>query len=380
MPKLLLVLLLWSSALPAADYVFSPALPDAEPEVGQVLALASAGDRLLMAGERGLIAWSDDNGKSWQQARVPVSQTLTALSFPSEEQGWAVGHGGVILHTGDGGESWQLQFDGESANKQWLGKTQRKQTELEKLLGISPPDETEDLEYELEEVLYEIEDTELALKSGPADPFLDVWFADQQRGWAVGAYGLLFSTTNGGLQWELATAGIENSERYHYYRVVGSDSGTMYLSGEAGIIYRSDDGGESWQRLPLDYDGSLFGVIATSESGVVCFGLRGNIFRSDDRGETWSSVTPADDPGFSFYGGERLDGGNIVLVGAGGIMASSHDDGEQFNTDVHTSRSTFSTVLGVDGDLLLAGMTGLVRIQSAKHAAGNASARKGAQQ
>ena len=82
------------------------------------------------------------------------------------------------------------------------------------------------------------------------------------------------------------------AERYHYYDIAPGDDGRMYLSGEAGIIYRSDNRGRRWQRLALDYDGSLFGVIALEGDSVICFGLRGNIFRSDDAGANWYPVSP----------------------------------------------------------------------------------------
>ncbi len=54
-------------------------------------------------GERGIVLLSDDAGVSWRQAKVPVSVSLTAVQFVDAEQGWAVGHLGVVLHTQDGG-------------------------------------------------------------------------------------------------------------------------------------------------------------------------------------------------------------------------------------------------------------------------------------
>jgi photosystem II stability/assembly factor-like uncharacterized protein len=325
-----------------------------------------AGDRVFAVGERGLIIFSDDGGESWRQAQVPVSQTLTAVSFPSPNLGWAVGHGGVILHSEDRGETWELQFDGESANQQWLGYTRGRQIAMEQRVANAAGSEKEDLEYELEDIVYEVEDTELALKSGPADPFLDVLFIDEERGWAVGAYGLLFETFDGGEQWELAVSGIENHERYHYYKITANEDDQLFLVGEAGIIYRSDNEGENWQRLPLDYDGSLFGVLTLGSDTVVCFGLRGNIFRSNDNGMTWSTILPEPNPALSFFGGTLLENGSMVLVGAGGGMASSSDLGLTFGSEVHSSRNTFSAVHEVDSDLLLVGMSGLVRIPAAR--------------
>ena len=43
--------------------------------------LARAGKRIVAVGQRGHIVYSDDAGKSWQQAEVPVSSDLVAVYF-----------------------------------------------------------------------------------------------------------------------------------------------------------------------------------------------------------------------------------------------------------------------------------------------------------
>jgi photosystem II stability/assembly factor-like uncharacterized protein len=349
----------------AEEYALLPALPVTAPTDMQLLDITGAGERLVAVGERGAIIYSDDQGRSWEQARVPVSETLTSIVFPTPEHGWAVGHGGVILHSGDAGETWQLQFDGNDANRQKLDFFKDRVDNLEATLREAEEEPAEELQYALEDAQYALEDAELAIESGPADPFLDVWFADEARGFAVGAYGMLYRTDNGGLQWRISVAGIENREGYHYYSMSAADDGTLYLAGEVGILYRSDDGGKNWQRLDLGYEGSLFGVIALPEDRAVAFGLRGNIFTSNDRGETWVNATPEDSPGLSYYGGGRLRGGGVVLAGAGGVMTSSRDL-DQFTTDIHSARNTFSSVIALEGDILLVGMGGLTRIAAAR--------------
>lgn len=366
--RLLLSLLVFCAALARGeDYALLPALPATDVDTMQLLDIAQAGERLIVVGERGAVLYSEDGGRNWEQARVPISETLTAVSFPTPDHGWAVGHGGVILHSGDGGKTWQLQFDGNDANRQKLDYVTDRMMALRDRMEQEESAEDDDLAFEFEEAQYAVEDAELAVETGPADPFLDVWFADAQRGFAVGAYGMLYRTSNGGLQWRISVDGIENVEGYHYYSMDTAADGTLYLSGEAGVLYRSDDGGDNWQRLDAAYDGSLFGVIALAGDRVICFGLRGNIFLSEDRGETWRNVTPEDSPGLSYYGSGQRDSGAFVLVGAGGVMTSSRD-GSAFSTDIHSERSSFSAALQVDGDLLLVGMGGLARVAAARGA------------
>lgn len=360
---LCLCCLLFTGAARAEDYLLKPALPIAEPKEIVLLDITRAGeDRLVAVGERGGIVYSDDGGNTWQQASVPLSETLTAVSFPVEERGWAVGHGGVILHSVDRGESWQQQFDGVEANRQRLEYFKERVKSLEARVESASPEPDEELVYKLEDARFDVEDAQSALESGPAYPFLDVRFADAKSGWAVGAYGMIFHTDDGGENWQIAAAGIENVRGFHYYSMDASKDGTLYLAGEGGVLYRSDDGGRNWQTLGLDYDGTLFGVVALDRLRVVTFGLRGNIFFSADRGETWERATVEDNPERSFYGRGDLAHGDLVLVGAGGVIASSAN-GKHFTTQTHGSRDTFSSALWYDGELMAVGLDGLARIE-----------------
>jgi hypothetical protein len=99
--------------LPAA--LLRPALKVARPEQANLMAVARAGNRLVAAGERGLIIYSDDSGQHWSQAQVPVSVTLTALRFANEREGWAVGNMGAGGGGRHGGPSAPRGGDGRTA-------------------------------------------------------------------------------------------------------------------------------------------------------------------------------------------------------------------------------------------------------------------------
>src|SRR6478736_2121215 len=49
--------------------------------------LANAGNRIVAVGQRGHVVYSDDGGKQWQQASVPVSSDLVAVHFPDAKNG-----------------------------------------------------------------------------------------------------------------------------------------------------------------------------------------------------------------------------------------------------------------------------------------------------
>ncbi len=357
----LVILPLGAARAESPDFAFQPAVEQPEPTRLPLMDITRAGERLVVVGERGVIAYSDDKGVSWQQAASPVSTTLTSVTFADASSGWATGHGGVILHSSDGGANWELQFDGNQANQQFLAYTERKVTELEQAVAAAEdPAEADELAFELEDAQFAVEDAETAIDTGPVDPFLDILMLDARRGFAVGAYGMLYTTSDGGAQWQLAIDTIDNPYRYHYYAVAVDGNGTLYIAGEAGLLYHSEDGGQHWQRNENVYDGSLFGALAQGDRALV-FGLRGHVFISEDGGATWSSIIADTESGL--YGGAVLDDQRVLIVGAGGQLLLSEDGGQSFQNSNHPSRASFSGGLADGaGGILLVGMDGLVRI------------------
>ncbi|MFV8817684.1 WD40/YVTN/BNR-like repeat-containing protein [Haliea sp. E17] len=352
-----------SASADTIDFAFQPAIRQAEPTRLPLMDITRAGSRIVVAGERGVIAYSDDEGATWTQAEVPVSTTLTAVDFADAQQGWATGHGGVILHSGDAGATWSLQFDGNQANQQFLAYTRQRVAELETAVDeAEDPELADELSIALEDAEFAVEDAEAATGTGPVDPFLDILMLDSRRGFAVGAYGMLYATLDGGEHWQLAVRGIDNPDRYHYYSLAVDAAGALYLAGEAGLLYHSSDNGATWQRSEDLYDGSLFGALAPDASALV-FGLRGHVFRSEDRGASWQSIDTGVE--YGLYGGAQLDDGRLLIVGAGGQLLLSDDGGRSFSASNHPSRTSFAGGLADGrGGLLLVGMDGLIRIEA----------------
>jgi hypothetical protein len=54
-----------------------------------------------------------DGGGSWVTQSSGTTNALAGVAFADESHGWAMGEGGTILHTTNGGESWsQLHENG----------------------------------------------------------------------------------------------------------------------------------------------------------------------------------------------------------------------------------------------------------------------------
>jgi photosystem II stability/assembly factor-like uncharacterized protein len=103
-----------------------------------------------------------------------------------------------------------------------------------------------------------------------------------------------------------------------HLNAITSTAAGLLIVGEAGATYRSTDGGLSWTRGNLPYQGSMFGVVGLDDDSVVAFGLRGNAFASNDLGLNWRKLHT--DTEASLLGGAAVPGGRAVIVGASGSV------------------------------------------------------------
>lgn len=290
------------TAVPADDPSSQPS--EIQPRAAKSLLLDVAGNAtgFVAVGERGHVLISSD-GKSWTQIPTPTRSTLTVVTT-AEGQWWVGGHDGVILHSSDGGQSWQVQ----------------RRDPYRLAAGENPADH----------------DTRQGV------PILDIAFADASNGIAVGAYNLLLVTHDGGATWaegkaiadtpapqarrEPAHGDVFSQEDLqlgeesdpHLNSIAHLGGADWVIAGERGTLLRSSDNGGHWQKLPFPYAGSMFGVLVWDDQHLLAFGLRGNVYESLDQGSSWTKVaTPGN---AALMGGMTLADGGAVLVGANGTV------------------------------------------------------------
>ena len=333
--RIAVVLTMAALAMPAVardafvDPLDEPSAPSALPARRLLNAVAVAGARLVAAGQRGHIVWSDDHGKTWTQASVPVSSDLTALSFPTPERGWAVGHDGVVLATLDGGQTWTRSLDGRR---------------LSALVGAAA--QAAGISGAVREQLSFLE------KQGADLPLLDVWFDDEKNGWAVGAFDLILRTVDGGASWTPWLDRIDNPKALHLYSIRRA-GGALWIAGEQGLLLRLD--ADRFVRCPTPYQGSFFGVTGASEA-VLVYGLRGNLFRSTDRGASWRKVETGLE--VALTGGTSSPDGTLLLASAAGQVLVSSDGGASFARLPKARPLPTSAVAGDGSRAVLVGMLG----------------------
>jgi photosystem II stability/assembly factor-like uncharacterized protein len=162
-------------------------------------------------------------------------------------------------------------------------------------------------------------------------PLFSVYFKDAREGWAVGLWSLMLRTTDGGATWAVVTLppppGMKKADR-NLYAIFSDTKGVLYVACEQGRVLRSVDSGAHWIYAETGYAGSFWTGVALQDGTVLVGGLRGTIYRSSDSGEHWQSAqTPFRSAITSLQQGPD---GSVTAVGLNGTLLSSRDDGVSF--------------------------------------------------
>ena len=291
-----------------AIYAFAPRIPAPRPSQGiavdslLLLDATQAGQRFIAVGERGHILLSDDAGNSWQQALSPTPATLTSVYFHDAQLGWAVGHDSVILKTTNGGKAWRQIYSAPEQQK----------------------------------------------------PLLKVWFSDARNGYAMGAYGLFLRTQDGGAAWQAHK--IMDAD-LHLNALAALHDGQLIIAGEAGLLLRSSDQGQTWKPLSSPYKGSFFGLLTTSDNSLLVYGLRGHVFRSTDAGNSWQAVETGIQA--TLLGGYVQPDASVLLAGQNGTVLISRDQGKTFAKQLHPDQKCVTALRPTGKNMLLFGESGV---------------------
>lgn len=99
-------------------------------------------------GDRGVIWKTVDGGRSWRLLDSPVDCPLRSLCFLTDRIGWIAGGGvapytrlgyGVVLHTEDGGQTWQVLAGAEHAIRQTAPRRRISANDAGPVRGTAPP-------------------------------------------------------------------------------------------------------------------------------------------------------------------------------------------------------------------------------------------------
>jgi len=352
-----------SEAITDYEVITAPAMKAAKASRAVLTELAQTSTRTFAVGDFGVILFRDNNATQWQQAEVPTSVLFTSVDFADDNNGWAVGHHGVIAATTDGGENWQTQLDGfqfvELQQNHFQTVVDELTAQQDELDG-SDPDAEEELLYALDNAEFLLDMALAASEEGPTKPFLDVHALTPDTVLVVGAYGTLIRSRDAGVSWQILDDRLENPDGYHLNAITADDQ-YVYVAGEAGQIFRSDDAGDSWTLLDSPYYGSFFALHIDADKQLWAVGLRGNIFVSDDQGYSFTQIRLQDTVNINAV--IDAPAGGVYLVGNAGVIGWV-DAAGTIQQMTHSSGAALTDLVAHDdGRLTVVGQRGVLEIE-----------------
>ncbi len=170
--------------------------------------------------------------------------------------------------------------------------------------------------------------------SGTIEPLFSVDFADDKLGWAVGKSSTVIVTTDGGLNWKAAHCPIPPEK--HLFKVAAAGPKSAWAVGDWGAMAVTHDGGQTWT------DKSL-GVITVKQEVTPGRQLK----------------TISDD--VILYDAQFVDPQHGVIVGEFGTLLATADGGETWEKrETGTEKTLFGVGFTTPDAGWATGMDGLV--------------------
>jgi photosystem II stability/assembly factor-like uncharacterized protein len=118
-----------------------------------------------------------------------------------------------------------------------------------------------------------------------SSPLYDVCFVSPSKGFAVGEFGKLLKTEDGGETWQ----DVRHCTSGTYTNIQFSSALVGYASGAWGSIMKTTDGGENWQALPAPTSSYASGRLFFLND-TVGFLAKEGVYKTTDGGHTWTTL------------------------------------------------------------------------------------------
>ncbi len=261
--------------------------PVASPTDKNLSALFFPGENIGYAvGEDGVVIKTQDGGLHWELIPMPVIQHLNGLHFFDDSSGMVVGDSGVILTTHDGGATWVAEFHDSrcffrdihftSEGRGFVGGVFRGERKVDVCL-YQTPGQGEAWSY------YDFADSIRSQISAPA--IRSFCFATPEIGYTAGS-GVIFKTEDGGVTWRLKKEARRDPDfpATFFFDCCFLDEKIGFFTGRYyGSTVKSTDGAKS---LIHDNLTSSHGVWFQNSSMGFTAGAYG-VYRTDDGGVSW---------------------------------------------------------------------------------------------
>ena len=248
----------------------------------------------VAVGAGGVIFKTVDGGASWDVQTSGTAQSLNGLHFTDANNGWAVG--GAILNTTNGGANWNNRVGNASFTS--LKDVKFLTSSIGMVAGQAGATgllRTTDGGQTWSEVFTMNGTTHLE----------GLFFLDAQKGWAVGfnAAGIsthcdewgcsttytspkavILNTTDGGLTWSSKTyaSGVKSLRSVFFI-----DASTGWVVGQDGMLGKTTNGGTTWVAQSSGTAALLSSVVFANAATGWTAGYEGLIRQTTDSGATW---------------------------------------------------------------------------------------------
>ena len=281
--------------------------------------------------DEGAVFKTNDGGSTWKRVALDTVTPITRTSFDDLKIGWAISES-RIYSTEDGGVRWRRQIRTEDS----LNAIAFADAENGLVVG------EDGIVYRTTEGGVQSKDqgqllcagstceeeplsTWNPVESGTELALNDVAFVDINHAWVSGDKGLILFSPDGGLTWGRRNTGVE--ARLLSVSFIGVDDGVVV--GENGTILVTTDGGMTWQRSVSPTSLRLNAVAFAEDGTAWAVGDEGTMLRSRDGGVIWTQL------GFqlpltSALRAVSFDGAFGAAVGAEGAVLTTTDNGDSW--------------------------------------------------
>jgi photosystem II stability/assembly factor-like uncharacterized protein len=263
-------------------------------------AMASNPQVTVLVGNEGVVVSSLDNGVQWQREQLPTDMSLIDLAVCPDDSFIALSFDNRIWHADPQARNW-TPYALPSA-EQMMATACAPDGTWWAAGAFSTLQSSADQGQSWVEVSLD----EDAI-------FTTLQFVAPRQAVVSGEYGLRFISQDGGESWE--PSGNLPDEFYPHASYYSSlEKG--WVGGLNGFIWHTNDAGETWQRQPTDTQAPIFGFIEGPE-GLYAVGENATVLQLN--GQRWSSLQTPDQPLY-LRAGRLLPNQHLLAAGGRGLL------------------------------------------------------------
>jgi photosystem II stability/assembly factor-like uncharacterized protein len=273
----------------------------------------------VAVGAGGEIDISQDGGRTWKQSASPVPLGLLGVDI-KQSLSIAVGQGGLIL-VRDAGADWS-KAQGSGSERLFSVAINSKGYAVA-VGAFGTVLASRDRGKTWQSIAPQWPTFNDAQESESFEPHMYAVVVDEAGAVTIaGEMGTILRSTDGGATWKAMHRGdhVSHKEDASIFAMEIRDDEVGYAVGQDGMILRSTDAGANWKQIDSGTRAILLGVSSSAKGDAVVTGMHDMLYSKDD-GLNWHHVPDRSIASSWYVGIARSSEGSVLVVGnAGKIM------------------------------------------------------------